>query len=194
LTRFPDFKGCVYLLLAAISMIDKERRKKLAFHLRHLSAGVISNDEFEESISDDVSYGWLPEQYYRSRHAKSDDPVIQPMLELCWGLYDDTRNHKLKNGDSLSGDDLKTIARCILFLHSDKEYEWPYFDTKLSLTDALLTVLTLGIYYRLKGKQRLASYKKWQLTGDFEVWPFFRKTDYDVQLTQQPFLTGARIG
>ena len=79
-------------------MVDKERRKKLAFHLRHLSIGLISNDEFEDRIMDDVTYGWLPEQYYRAKESKIDDPVIRTILEFTWCLYDDTFNHSL-NGD-----------------------------------------------------------------------------------------------
>ena len=78
-------------------MVDKERRRKLAFQLRQLSVGLTTNDDFEEAVMEDVSDGWLPEQYCRSKLAKSnnDDPIIKPMLELCWGLYDDTKNHKL---------------------------------------------------------------------------------------------------
>jgi hypothetical protein len=110
-------------------MIDKERRKKLGFHLRQISVGLITNDDFEEAIGDDVTDGWLPEQYYRSKRAKFDDPVILPMLSLCWGLYDDTRRHKLIGKDALNPEAKKVIARCILFLRSDREYEWPFFDT-----------------------------------------------------------------
>ena len=64
-------------------MVDIERRKKLAFHLRHLSVGLISNYDFEYNLMEDVTNGWLPEQYYRAKEAKFDDPIIQPMLELC---------------------------------------------------------------------------------------------------------------
>ena len=58
-------------------MVDKERRKKLAFHLLQLSVGLTSNDDFESSIADEVFGGWLPEQYYRSKQVKSklDDPI-----------------------------------------------------------------------------------------------------------------------
>ena len=38
-------------------MVDKERRKKLALHLRHLSVGLTTNDDFEEAIMEDVSEG-----------------------------------------------------------------------------------------------------------------------------------------
>lgn len=177
-------------------MIDTERRKKLALHLRHLSVGVITNDDFEENIMDDVSNGWLPEQYYRSKKAKLDDPIIVPMLELCWGLYDDTRNHFVKDLDE---DALKIIARCILFLRSDKEYEWPYFDTrnpllKFSLKDFALTILSLGQHYRSKRKEQLLSYTEWQKVGNYNVWPFFSQKDYEDQLTRQPFLNGHKSG
>lgn len=176
-------------------MIDHERRKKLAFHLRQLSVRLTSNDDFEEALMDDVTHGWLPEQYYRSKEAEFDDPIIQPMLELCWGLYDDTRNHKLVRSDALSEQAVKIIARCILFLHSDKEYEWQYFNTnnpilRFSLADIILSILTLGHHYRNKREKHIISYYEWQKTGDYEVWPFLRKHDYDEQLKNHPFLAG----
>ncbi|WP_256004870.1 hypothetical protein [Pedobacter deserti] len=161
-------------------MIDLERRKKLALHLRHLSVGLISNDDFEENLMDDVTHGWLPEQYYRSKQAKSDDEIIQPMLELCWGLYDDTRNHKLKGTDKLSNESLKIIARCILFLQSEQEYEWPYFNAnnpllKFSLGEIIITILSIGQYYRDKRKEQEIAFAEFKKLGNFEVWPFSTK-------------------
>ena len=88
-------------------MVDRERRKKLAFHLRHLAVGLISNDEFEDYVTDDVTFGWLPEQYYRSKEAKFDDQIIRPMLELSWCLYSDLKEHKLTGNDRLSEEALK---------------------------------------------------------------------------------------
>lgn len=80
-------------------MIDKDRRKKLAYHLRHLSIGLITNDEFEDYITDDVTFGWLPEQYYRAKEAKLDDAIIRPMLELSWCLYSDLKCDRIKTTD-----------------------------------------------------------------------------------------------
>src|SRR5687767_3209542 len=176
-------------------MIDFERRKKLAYHLRHLSIGLTTNDEFEEAVMEDVSAGSLPEYYYSSKQAKTDDPIIQPMLELCWGLYDDTRQHRLTKSDELNEETLKIIARCILFLHSNREYEWPYFHInnpllKFDLKDLILTILTLGHHYRNKREEQLISFIEWQKLGDYEVWPFIKKTDYQEQLKYQPFLNG----
>jgi hypothetical protein len=174
-------------------MIDTARRKKLALHLRHLSVGLTTNDEFEEAVTESITHGWLPEQYYRSKQVKNDDPIIQPMLDLCWGLYDDTRQHRLTKSDKLTKEALRIIARSILFLHSDRDYEWSYFDTnnpllKFSLKDLILTILTLGHHYIKKRKAHLISYYQWQQQGEYDVWPFFRKIDYQNQLGFQPFL------
>jgi len=175
-------------------MIDHERRKKL----RHLSVGLISNDKFENNIMDDVTKGWLPEQYRRSKQAKFDDQIIVPMLELCWGLYSDTRNHKLTAKDQLSQESLKIIARCILFLHSGIEYEWPDFDFmnpifKFSVKELIITVLTFGKYYRDKRQEQKQSYLDYQKIGTHEYWPFFSLADYTEQLTKQPFLYSQEV-
>ncbi|MDP4272033.1 MAG: hypothetical protein Q8909_18210 [Bacteroidota bacterium] len=176
-------------------MIDKERRRKLAYHLRHLAVGLISNDNFENNIMADVTDGWLPEQYYRSKTAKYDDSIILPMLELCWGLYDDTRHHKLINRDKLSDENLKVIARCVLFLTSEKEYEWPFFDTKsplisFSLIEHIQNLLSFGKLYRDKRAESERLYLEFQKLGDYDFWPFLRKEDYEDQLKITPFLNG----
>lgn len=178
-------------------MVDHERRKKLALHLRHLSVGLISNDQFEDLLMDDVTNGWLPEQYYRSKQAKFDDPIIIPMLELCWGLYDDTREHKLIRGNQLSQESLQIIARCILFLHSDIEYQWPYFDTnnpvfKFSLIDFVIAILSAGHTYRNKRLEQENSFNEFKKLGDYDYWPFFKKSDYIQQLSKQPFLAPSK--
>lgn len=174
-------------------MVDKVRRKNLAFHLRQLSVGLTTNDDFEAGIGEDITDGWLPEQYYRSKKAKYDDPVIIPMLELCWGLYDDTKRHKLTFSNKLSDEALKVIATCILFLHSGREYEWPHFNTlnplfRFSLKDYAITMLTLGQHYRNKRKEHELAYAEFKNTGDHDVWPFLRKADFEKQLEKPPFL------
>lgn len=176
-------------------MVDIRRRRKLALHLRQLATGLITNDNFENNVMDDVTYGWLPEQYYRSKEAKSDDAVILPMFELCWGLYDDTRRHKLKGRDKLNDSSLKYIARCILFLRSGRDYEWPYFTfvnplLKMSFSELLLTVFTFGKYYRKKLSEKKEAFTEMQKLGDYEYWPFSKKNDYTEQLASPPFLCG----
>ena len=176
-------------------MVDSERRKNLALNLRRLSVGVITNDEFENNISETVSFGWLPEQYYRSEKAKNDDPVIIPMLELSWGMYSDLKNHKLTGADKLPDESLKIIARLILFLQSDREYEWPRFEfnnplLKFSFKDFLLSILTFGKFYRDKKRQQEIAFNHFKSLGDYDYWPFFKYKDYVQQLNIPPFLTG----
>jgi hypothetical protein len=176
-------------------MVDIERRKKLSTHLRHLSTGQISNDEFENGIMDDVSYGWLPEQYYRAEESKNDDSVIRPILEMSWGLYDDTRNHKLNGRDALSEYAIKEIARYILFLQSSQEYDWTYVDMtnpiiRFSFKDIMKSIITLGQHYRDLKLTRDEEYEKMKKDGDFEYWPFKTKYDLENELNKQPYLKG----
>ncbi|MGY0036213.1 hypothetical protein [Pedobacter sp. NJ-S-72] len=176
-------------------MVDINKRKRLALHLRHLSVGLLSNDDFENDLMNDVTNGWLPEQYHRAKEAKSDDPIIQPILELCWGLYSDTRSYKLINKDRLSEQSLKIIARCILFLQTDREYQWPGFENtnpliKFSLAEIVQCILSLGGYYIVKRKEQKLAFSEFQKLGNFEIWPFLKQEDYDEQLKIQPFLIG----
>jgi len=176
-------------------MVDKERRIKLALHLRQLSTGQISNDEFEEKVMEDVTFGWLPEQYYRAEESKEDDAVIRPILEYSWCLYNDTYNHKLKGKHKLSEEQSKEVARFIMFLHSDFEYQWDYIDItnpviRFSFKDILKSILTLGQHYKglmLKREQEFELMKK---AGDFEYWPFKTESDFKTQLKKQPYLIG----
>jgi hypothetical protein len=173
-------------------MIDIEKRKKLAFHLRQIAVGLTTNVDFEIAVAEEIIDGWLPEQYYRSKSAINDDLIILPMLELCWSLCDDTRRHKLIGSYKLSAEGLKVIARCILFLNSNQEYRWPYFNVKpnFSLIDFLFAIFTLGYNLKSKRHEQEQLYLEWQRIGYFDVWPFFSQADYESQLKLQPFLNG----
>ena len=176
-------------------MVDSKRRKLLSTHLRHLLTGQITNDDFEERIMQDVTYGWLPEQYYRSIENRLDDSVIRPVLEMAWCFYDDTRNHDLKGVDSLSDFAIKEIARCILFLQSDQEYTWKYIDRtnpliRFSFKDIMRSLLTLGHYYHDVKRERQKDWEEMKKSGDFELWPFKTKAEYERELQKQPFLIG----
>lgn len=172
-------------------MVDTNRRKRLAFHLRQLIVGITTNDDFENAVTEEITVGWLPEQYHKSKIAKTDDSIILPIVEQCWTLYSDLENHKLEGKYKLSLEQEKVLARCILFLQTDIEYKWPYFNIKAqySLLDYLIILLTLGLYHPSRKKQML-SYIEWQKHGDFEVWPFFSQNEYEAQLKNQPFLNG----
>lgn len=178
-------------------MIDIPRRKKLAFHLRQLSTGIITNDEFESNLAEDITKGWLPDQYYRHKDVGNDDPAILPIAELAYGLYSDLEEHRLTEKYKLTDEGYTLIARCILFLRSEREYEWPKFDNRnpdvnISLIDLLLIMITLGFYTRYKRRKAEAAFEEFKRSGPYEVWPFFRHEDYDQQLLRPSYLTATQ--
>lgn len=170
-------------------MVDIKRRKKLAFYLRQLSNGQLTNDEFEDAIMGDVSHGWLPEQYYRSKEAKDDDAAILALLYCSWGLYSDTEEHRVELTDHA----FKEISRYILFLQSDQEYDWESFDesnalTRISWLDLALMILTLGLYLIPVNRRRNKEVERIAKTGEFKFWPFKTQADYTRQLEAPLFL------
>jgi hypothetical protein len=85
-------------------------------------------------------------------------------------------SHKLdKNGK-------RTVARWILFLQNDLEYEHPCSTLRHKLR-RLTTVLTFGKFSRF----REPALKD---LGDHEVWPFFRVGDYERALRSPKLLCG----
>ncbi len=176
-------------------MVDLEKRNRLAELLRHLSTGQISNDEFEDKLTDEITNGYLPENFYRAKGINEMDPVLRPVIETAWGLYDDTRNHGLNGSDELSDYAKKEIARYILFLKSNQEYTWDYIDLmnpimRFSFKDMLKSIATFGKHYSSLKLSRDEEFARIKETGDFEFWPFKTKEDFENELNNQPYLTG----
>lgn len=146
-------------------MVDRKARDELAEQIRHLVAGQISNDEFEDR---------LPES--------TDTAIWEIFWNGAWGLYDDLSEHKLCGSQRIEKNDRRDIARWVLFLKTDLEYEWPPFPPKPQLLNMLLSVLTLGIYNRLAAN-------RWKTRGEAEVWPFVRRSDYEQALVAHPYLS-----
>jgi len=146
-------------------MIDRPARRILAENLRHLAAGLLTNDSYEDRIP-----------------RRSLDPAIME-IHLCgaWYLYDDLHEHKLIGRYRLSRAGMSEIARWILFLKSDHAYEWPMqrngflvsllFGLVFSLGN-LLSLGLLGLLFRHRERP----------SGDEEVWPFRRKSDFELAL------------
>lgn len=140
-------------------MIDREARNDLAENIAHLVAGVISNDKFEDRV-----------------HFKSMDPAIRGVFfGGPWGLYSDLCEHRLNGVDKLPDALRKEAARWILFLRSDLPYEWPKASAIADLQWLPLNLMTFG--YSSTLRQRSFAKK-----GDFSVWPFFRRSDYEDAL------------
>lgn len=65
---------------------------------------------------------------------------------------------------------------------------------KFSLGEIILSVLSLGQYYRDKRKEQEEVFKEFQKLGNFDIWPFLNQQEYDEQLKHQPFLIGQKLG
>lgn len=96
-------------------MIDRARRDRLAFLIRQLASGRITNDEFEDTAFDEVLSGQTEAQ---------SDPVLLDVLDEVWFFYGDLREYRLTGPDKLSRECRHALARFIVFLHSDAEYSW----------------------------------------------------------------------
>ncbi|MCX5635581.1 MAG: hypothetical protein NTW55_07075 [Planctomycetota bacterium] len=179
-------------------MIDKVRREKLALHLRQYVSCRFNNQQLEDRIANDVSDGWLPEQYYRSKNTDCDS-VIMPMLEHIWCLYDDTRFHRARKKYAIKGEVREQVARWILFLHSDLEYQWPllrftdywfYNNIKFSRWLRYINPFYNRVKVRIdKAKQEWENFQK---VGDFNYWPFINKDTFEAELKRPPYLNGKR--
>lgn len=150
----------------AWTVIDRSARNETAPLLRQLVAGKITNEEFEDSI---------PRQ--------SDDGAIAGIADGAWGLYSDTRKYRLTGRDLLSRDTKREVARWVLFLKTDQEYEWPSLPPLLDILLLPIYILTFGLAGRLI--QRLLD-----RGGDTKVWPFRREQDYLDAVSEPPYLAG----
>jgi len=137
-------------------MIDRVARKQAAETLRHFVSGQITNDEF------------IRRYPYSKR-----DPVIWALDDTVWCLYDDISTHKLTGEYAPTREFRKQAARWLMFLYSDEEYLWPMIGRPgfRSSSESLWLSWIFGF-----GQGRL---KKFMASGDFEVWPFLRREDFE---------------
>ena len=147
-------------------MIDMHSRARSAELLRHLAAGLITNDHYED------------------RQPSSSDPAIyQIFYHVGWPLYSDLYEHRLVGKEALTQEVKHGVARVILFLRSGLRYEWPPLTGVKELGWGVLSLLTLGWI----GRRRYAA---WKRLGDHDVWPFLRRADFEQARRTHVYLVG----
>lgn len=149
------------------AMIDRKARDILAEQLRHLVSGQITNDEFNARLP-----------------GKTQDAGFRAIEEQAWFLYGDLSQHKLTGSRALSESGRHTICRLILFLHSDLEYEWSKH-LCTGFVRLFAGVISLGWVPEHFDKQ-------WQAQGEYDVYPFFRRSDYERANSHPRLLAGVR--
>jgi hypothetical protein len=124
-------------------MIDRLARDAAVNLIRQYFGGSITNDE-------------LLDEFPRS----SPDSALEGIYQRMFDLVDDLYGHKVLG--SLANDPVNyvLVQRCVLFLHSDLEYQW--------------VGKSRGIINRLRGLRSVSD------KGEAGVWPFFRRVDYET--------------
>ena len=156
-------------------MINHRLRKKLAYVIRQLGSGKITNEEYEAALP----------------YLNIEDFSLREINSNGIGRFyidDFNESYRLK----LSKVDKKKFARMILFLHSENEYEWPvYYRDRLKIHGFLIFLFDILTFFFFAKKYNYAceEYKK---CGDIEVWPFISCESYEKALKNPRFLVGKR--
>jgi len=132
-------------------MVDTKARTIFSRALARFAKGAITNFEYEREFESQFP-------------ADTNDLAILRIRDKIACLYSDLNEHKLDGDRSPVAEVRAVIDRCILFLHTDLEYEWP---ERKTLVGRFLQVLNLG-----RHKTGVV------FDDDFHFWPFIRETDY----------------
>lgn len=165
-------------------MIDRPSRDRLAELIRHLVAGRISNYEFEEALP-----------------LESRDPAVWEVFRNgAWCLYGDLEEHRLVDRKRLGREARREAARWIVFLKSEREYEWPASRHRLSgwlalahLAHLLTLKSPVGLLVHLLVAWAWARWRRrlWRRSGDPAVWPFLRAGDLEAARAAPCYLAGS---
>ena len=112
-------------------MVDRAARNRMAELLRHLITGKLTNDEY-----DNAWHELMP---------CADDAVVWLHVNGAWFLYSDVREHRLVGRYAPTAETRRLIARAVLFLKTDHDYEWPQQDLLRAFALGCLNIATLGL-------------------------------------------------
>jgi hypothetical protein len=184
-------------------MIDREARGQMAELLRHLGSGAITIDYFDD--------------HAKSIARRSQDLGVCNVDEWAWYLYAEVNCSRFRGRYRLPDDFRDDLARCVVFLHSDCEYEWPresYWLEMLidclsfivalagivtigfGLADSRLYVIPLALFgvcwwlFRLSRARAREVVRRRDQLGDYEAWPFLRNDDLAAARAKPRLLAG----
>jgi hypothetical protein len=137
-------------------MVNREKRDLAGSLLKEFLACEITNDDFADGYPRD-----------------KQDTAIGAVYEGLWGFLDDRHTHKLEGKCALDPKAKALFERCVAFLDSDLEYEWPAIQ-RVSLSSGLLRLIGL---HKIADKKADEQTDKMNSFGKLEVWPFIREED-----------------
>jgi hypothetical protein len=139
-------------------MVDRHARDIAASVLREFMEGSLSNQEYEK-------------KYPRSK----DDPALWEIYVQVWFFYSDVKTHKLTGKHAPNEEQRAFLERCILFLKSNNEFQWPR--QKLRPWYGILRLLGFGRTLKRQEEAEMS-------IGDKDVWPFLKKGQYEQMAHQ----------
>jgi len=148
-------------------MIDRTARNRAAETIRRFVTGQITNKEFIRRYPD-----------------SKNDPVIWALDDTVWCLYDDIRTHKLSGEYALTKEFKTEVARWLMFLYSDAEYQWP----QIGKPGFRQTPSWFCRVFPFAQKR----FERFRAAGDYSVWPFLRPADFE-DARRKPVLLGGHI-
>jgi hypothetical protein len=116
-----------------MTMTNREQRKALSQALRRLVTGRMSNDDFDDLFHDGFE--------------ESEDAAVKEIAVFCYGLYssDTLLPYRLQGRHRVSAEVRQMACRCVLFLQSDLEYEWPPYRTEAGRQFLWFVAFNLGL-------------------------------------------------
>ena len=151
-------------------MVDRKARDKFAELLRHFIAGRITNEEFEDQVP-------IP----------SKDLAIVEIWWIATSPFFSDDEYTLTGEYRASDDERREIAKCVLFLKTDQEYQWPRHSTLKELLGDLRYLVSFGRVPVYSSKELLDP-----TAGDLEVWPFIHPKDLEAARSRPPYLAGGK--
>ena len=151
-------------------MVDRKARDEFAELLRHFVAGQITNDAFEDQVP-----------------FSKDLAIFEIWWLAAWPLYDDFKEHTLTEEYRASDDERREIAKCVLFLKTDQEYQWPRHSTLKAFLMDLKFLISFGRAGVYSSKELLDA-----TAGDLEMWPFIHPKNLETARRRPPYLAGKR--
>lgn len=148
-------------------MIDRQARDALAQQIRRFVEGFSDNMEFDDA----------------ALKIKTRDRGVIEIYAGMWQTYDDFMRHKLAGRFALTEEQTATVKRAIVFLNSDYEYTWPKWPIFYKITRPFLLLVSWGYL-----SERLDRY--FDGNGDYDVWPFFSRKNYELALKSPRYLAG----
>jgi hypothetical protein len=155
-------------------MVHTVARRQAAESIRHFLSGQITNEEF------------------LVRYPHSKDPIIWALDDTLWGFYDDLKEHTLTGVFAVPRELKAAVTRSIMFLYSNDEYRWPR-----------ITTPGMRAYYQPSFLSRVTGFSKFVEKrsaifmghGDYDVWPFLKREDFDRARKRPVLLAGFdRVG